>query len=301
MLLSAWALDTSRHVRHVRNNGRRSQGSQGSNGEPLPPLRAPAGKYAPAAHGLHALPEAVAPLAHDVAWLIGPFHASPPLPALSAPEPSQAPGPPLYKRATHLTRARRLPLARLGACAVEVLMLGDWRAAAGEVGSWPECGHLAGPTRGWKSHTGRPEQIRVSYAVDGHCAPRSKCVGRPAPASARGHRPHPLDVQRQAHEVPLAARQASQAESSESEHLRSAPPRATCVARTGLCPRGSPVSHPCGAWQGAGPGRPPPGTCLHAPALRARRCRDLPAPTDPARCSSPHRPVPPQARPQTSR
>ena len=65
------------------------------------------------------------------------------------------------------------------------------------------------------------EEIRVSYAVDGHCAPRSKCVGRPAPASARGHRPHPLDVQRQAHEVPLAAhlRQASQAESSESEHL----------------------------------------------------------------------------------
>ena len=28
------------------------------------------------------------------------------------------------------------------------------------------------------------EEIRVSYAVDGHCAPRSKCVGRPAPASA---------------------------------------------------------------------------------------------------------------------
>ena len=71
------------------------------------------------------------------------------------------------------------------------------------------------------------EEIRVSYAVDGHCAPRSKCVGRPAPASARGHRPHPLDVQRQAHEVPLAAhlRQASQAESSESEHLLDPPVR----------------------------------------------------------------------------
>ena len=81
------------------------------------------------------------------------------------------------------------------------------------------------------------EEIRVSYAVDGHCAPRSKCVGRPAPASARGHRPHPLDVQRQAHEVPLAAhlRQASQAESSESEHLLDPPvrrlrePLALCV------------------------------------------------------------------------
>ena len=43
----------------------------------------------------------------------------------------------------------------LGACAVEVLMLGDWRATAGEVGSWPEYRHLAGPTLGWKSHTGR--------------------------------------------------------------------------------------------------------------------------------------------------
>ena len=101
------------------------------------------------------------------------------------------------------------------------------------------------------------EEIRVSYAVDGHCAPRSKCVGRPAPASARGHRPHPLDVQRQAHEVPLAAhlRQASQAESSESEHLLDPPVRRLreplALPRTGLCPRGSPVSHPCGAWQGA--------------------------------------------------
>ena len=36
-------------------------------------------------------------------------------------------------------------VALLGACAVEVLMLGDWRAAAGEVGFWPECGHLARP------------------------------------------------------------------------------------------------------------------------------------------------------------
>ena len=194
-------------------------------------------------------------------------------------------------------------------------MLGDWRAAAGEVGFWPECGHLA---RVWTS--GPPdsgmeipdrkagtEEIRVSYAVDGHCAPRSKCVGRSAPASARGHRPHPLDVQRQAHEVPLAAhlRQASQAESSESEHLLDPPVRRLreplALRVPGFARGGSPVSHPCGAWQGAGPGRPPPGTCLHAPALRARRCRDLPAPTDPARCSSPHRPVPPQARPQTSR
>ena len=36
----------------------------------------------------------------------------------------------------------------LGACAAEVLVLGDWRATAGEVGSWPECGHRIRPTLG---------------------------------------------------------------------------------------------------------------------------------------------------------
>ena len=92
----------------------------------------------------------------------------------------------------------------LGACAVEVLMLIRRLArGAGEVGFWPECGHLARPTLGWKSQRkAGTEEIRVSYAVDGHCA-LEQVRGRPAPASARGHRPHPLDVQRQAHEVPL--------------------------------------------------------------------------------------------------
>ena len=59
-------------------------------------------------------------------------------------------------------------------------MLGDWRAAAGEVGFWPECGHLARPDSGMEipdRKAGR-EEIRVSYAVNGHCAPRSKCVGQ---------------------------------------------------------------------------------------------------------------------------
>ena len=56
-------------------------------------------------------------------------------------------------------------LPNLGACAVEVLMLGDWRAAAGEVGLWPECGHLARPTLGWKSQSGRPERKRFAFHI----------------------------------------------------------------------------------------------------------------------------------------
>ena len=61
---------------------------------------------------------------------------------------------------------RRVYLHRyLGACAVEVLMLGDWRAAAGEVGFWPECGHLARPNLGWKSQTGRPERKRFAFHI----------------------------------------------------------------------------------------------------------------------------------------
>ena len=117
----------------------------------------------------------------------------------------------------------------LGACAVEVLMLGDWRAAAGEMGFWPECGHLARPTLGWKSQTGRPERKRFAFHT------RSMGTARPGASALAGQHlpqhvatvPHPLDVQRQAHEVPLAAhlRQASQAESSESEHLLDPPVR----------------------------------------------------------------------------
>ena len=44
-------------------------------------------------------------------------------------------------------------------------MLGDWRAAAGGVGFWPECGHLARPTLGWKSQTGRPERKRFAFHI----------------------------------------------------------------------------------------------------------------------------------------
>ena len=68
----------------------------------------------------------------------------------------------------------------LGACAVEVLMLGDWRAAAGEVGFWPECGHLARPTLGWKSLTGRPERKRFAFHT------RSMGTARPGASALAG-------------------------------------------------------------------------------------------------------------------
>ena len=51
----------------------------------------------------------------------------------------------------------------LGPCAVEVLLLGDWRASVGEVGSWPESGYVARATLGWKSQSGRPERKRFVF------------------------------------------------------------------------------------------------------------------------------------------
>ena len=68
----------------------------------------------------------------------------------------------------------------LGACAVEVLMLGDWRAAAGEVGLWPECGHLARPTLGCKSQSGRPERKRFAFHT------RSMGTARPGASALAG-------------------------------------------------------------------------------------------------------------------
>ena len=102
----------------------------------------------------------------------------------------------------------------LGACAVEVLLLGDWRASVGEVGSWPESGYVARAT------LLRPEGRNARDSPTRHCAPRRARLPR------RRQRPHPLDVQR-AHQVPLAVRQASQAESSD----RAPPchPRARCA------------------------------------------------------------------------
>ena len=68
----------------------------------------------------------------------------------------------------------------LGACAVEVLMLGDWRAAAGEVGFWPECGHLAHPTLGCKSQSGRPKRKRFAFHT------RSMGTARPGASALAG-------------------------------------------------------------------------------------------------------------------
>ena len=197
----------------------------------------------------------------------------------------------------------------LGACAVEVLMLGDWRAAAGEVGFWPECDIW--PARLWDVNPRAEGRNRKRFSFHtrsmGTARPGASALAGPAPASARGHRPHPLDVQRQAHEVPLAAhlRQASQAESSESEHLLDPPVRRLrepLALRVPGFARGARqfLTH---AVRGREPGRVDRhlGLAFTPQRYGARRCRDLPAPTDPARCSSPHRPVPPQARPQTSR
>ncbi len=82
--------------------------------------------------------------------------------------------------------------------AVEVLMpCGDWRRDLPERwGLGPSMDIW--PARLWDGSpiTGRPERKRfvVSYALDGRCAPRSQFVGGPERASARGQRPHPLDV-----------------------------------------------------------------------------------------------------------
>ena len=59
-------------------------------------------------------------------------------------------------------------------------MLGDWRAAAGEMGFWPECGHLARPTLGWKSQTGRPEGKRFAFHT------RSMGTARPGASALAG-------------------------------------------------------------------------------------------------------------------
>ena len=78
------------------------------------------------------------------------------------------------------TRASSVRFDPLGVCAVDVLMLGDWRAAAGEVGFWPECGHLARPTLGWKSQSGRPERKRFAFHT------RSMGTARPGASALAG-------------------------------------------------------------------------------------------------------------------
>ena len=70
-------------IEHSRNSDRRGRTSPTLDGEALAPLGAPAREHAPPGHGLHALPETMAPLAHDVARLIGPLHAPSPPPAWS--------------------------------------------------------------------------------------------------------------------------------------------------------------------------------------------------------------------------
>ena len=101
--------------------------------------------------------------------------------------------------------------APLGACAVGVFLLGDWRASGGEVGAWPECGPLARPTLGWKFHTGMPERKgfvfptrsmgtarRGASALAGQNVPQHVAKSTSAPPEKAPHRvaPHPLGPRR---------------------------------------------------------------------------------------------------------
>ena len=137
------------------------------------------------------------------------------------------------------------------------------------------------PGLGWKSLTGRPERKRYAFHT------RSMGTARPrASALAGQHLPQHVAT------VPIRLM-------FNAKHTRSHSPRTFAKPRR-LNRRNPSTSliHPFGASReplalrvpgfarGArqflthavrgrepGPGRPPPGTCLHAPALRARRCR----------------------------
>ena len=76
-----------------------------------------------------------------------------------------------------------LPKATLGACAVEVLMLGDWRTSAGEVRSWPGCGSVARPTLGRKFHAGRPERKGLVFPARSMGTARRGVSGTRVPES----------------------------------------------------------------------------------------------------------------------
>ena len=159
----------------------------------------------------------------------------------------------------------------LGACAVEVLMLVDWRAAAGEVEFWPECGHLARPTLGWKSQTERPERKRFAFHT------RSMGTARPGASALAGqHLPQHVAT------VPIRLM-------FNAKHTRSHSPRTFAKPRrlnrrnpsTSLIhPFGASESHlrcayralpaglasfsPMRCVAGSRAGSTPPGTCLHA-------------------------------------
>ena len=186
--------------------------------------------------------------------------------------------------------------------------MGDWRASGGEVGFWPECGPFARPPPGWKFHTGMPERKGFVFPTRSMGTARrgaSALAGQNVPQHVasvpirlmfnakhtRSHSPRTFAKPRRVNRRNPSTSLIHPFGASES-HLR-------CACRA--LPARLAASPPCGAWQGAGPGRPPPGTCLPAPPRRARRCRGSPAPAEPVRRSSPHRPVPPPARLQTFR
>ena len=148
------------------------------------------------------------------------------------------------------------------------------------------------PARLWDGNlTGRPEGKRFAF----HTRPMG--TARPGASALAGqHLPQhvatvPIRLMFNAKHTrshsPRTFAKPRRLNRAESEHLldppRSAPPRATCVARTGLCPRGSPVSHAMRRVAGSRAGCDRHlGLASSRPSARARRCRDLPAPTDPS-------------------
>ena len=123
--------------------------------------------------------------------------------------------------------------ARVGACAVEVLLAVDWRASAGEVGSWPEYGHLGGPTLGRKSHTGRPERKRFAFHTWSMGTARRKASALAELAADVRNRSSPVR-----HQVPRVAKLLWHHDTRLEQPKRKRFLRATLRCRAGRCSNG---------------------------------------------------------------
>ena len=128
-----------------------------------------------------------------------------------------------------------------------------------------------------------------------------RTAGESCARSARRQSPHALDVQRQAHQMPLASHLLHPALNSESQHLLD--PAVRCLRdplarRTEPGPRHWPTSRPCDGWPGESVHWPPLAPCPRAPVPHAIAL--APAPPSPPRCSSPRQRAPHPVRPRSS-